>query len=212
MLKIGLSEGFSRLPVYEEDIDHIVGILHIKDLLPFVGQPLPQDMTLRRLIRETYFVPETKHCGELFSEMTAKHLQMAVVVDEYGGVAGIVTMEDLLESIVGNMQDEFDDEEEEITQLNENAFEVDGSTSMEELGDRIGKPLPEGDYETVAGYLMQELGRIPSPDEHPQVQYENVLFTVQKMDDRRIDEVHIELLPQESEDEKTEDAPKAVKS
>lgn len=144
--------------------------------------------------------------------MTAKHLQMAVVVDEYGGVAGIVTMEDLLESIVGNMQDEFDDEEEEITQLNENSFEVDGSTSMEELGDRIGKPLPEGDYETVAGYLMQELGRIPAPDEHPQVQYENVLFTVQKMDDRRIDEVHIELLPQETEEEKPEDASAAAKS
>lgn len=212
VLKIGLSEGYSRLPAYEEDVDHIVGILHIKDLLPYVGQPLPADMTLRRLIRETYFVPETKHCGELFSEMTAKHLQMAVVVDEYGGVAGIVTMEDLLESIVGNMQDEFDDEEEEITQINENSFEVDGSTSMEELGDRIGKPLPEGDYETVAGYLMQELGRIPAPDEHPQVQYENVLFTVQKMDDRRIDEVHIELLPQEIEGEKTEDASAAVKS
>lgn len=195
-LRIGVDEGFSRLPVYEEDIDHILGILHIKDLLPYVGQPLPDGVSLRNLMRETYFVPETKHCGELFSEMTAKHMQMAVVVDEYGGVAGIVSMEDLLESIVGNMQDEFDNEEEEITQLEENTFEVDGSTAMEELGDRLGKQLPEGDYETVAGFLMQQLGRIPEPEEHPQVQFENVLFTVQEMDDRRIETVHIELLPE----------------
>ena len=198
-LRIGVDEGFSRLPVYEEDIDHILGILHIKDLLPYVGQPLPDGVSLRNLMRETYFVPETKHCGELFSEMTAKHMQMAVVVDEYGGVAGIVSMEDLLESIVGNMQDEFDNEEEEITQLEENTFEVDGSTAMEELGDRLGKQLPEGDYETVAGFLMQQLGRIPEPEEHPQVQFENVLFTVQEMDDRRIETVHIELLPETPE-------------
>lgn len=198
-LRIGVDEGFSRLPVYEEDIDHILGILHIKDLLPYVGQPLPEGVSLRNLMRETYFVPETKHCGELFSEMTAKHMQMAVVVDEYGGVAGIVSMEDLLESIVGSMQDEFDNEEEEITQLEENTFEVDGSTALEELGDRLGKQLPEGDYETVAGFLMQQLGRIPEPGEHPQVQFENVLFTVQEMDDRRIETVHIELLPEEPE-------------
>lgn len=205
-LRIGVDEGFSRLPVYEEDIDHIIGILHIKDLLPYVGRELPAEVSLRNLIRDTYFVPETKHCGELFSEMTAKHMQMAVVVDEYGGVAGIVTVEDLLESIVGNMQDEFDNEEEEITQLDENSFEVDGSTSMEELSDLLDVDFPEGDYETVGGFLLQQLGRIPEADEHPEVQFENVHFTVKEMDDRRIDAVHVERTPvAESENAEEED-------
>lgn len=205
-LRIGVDDGYSRLPVYEEDIDHIIGILHIKDLLPYVGREVPKEVSLRNLVRETYFVPETKHCGDLFSEMTAKHMQMAIVVDEYGGVAGIVTVEDLLESIVGNMQDEFDDEEEEITQLNETSFEVDGSTAMEELADRLDVKLPEGDYDTVGGFIFQQLGRIPEPDENPQVQFENVLFTVQEMDDRRIAEVHVELLPVEEETEEKEEA------
>lgn len=203
-LRVGVDEGYSRLPVYEEDIDHVIGILHIKDLLPYVGRTLPKEVSLRTLVRETYFVPETKNCGELFSEMTAKRMQMAIVVDEYGGVAGIVSMEDLLESIVGNMQDEFDDEEEEITQLDDNIFEVDGSTSLEELSDLLQVDLPEGDYETVGGFLFQQLGRIPGPDEHPEVQYENVKFTVQKMDDRRVDEVHIEVLPKEEQEEEKE--------
>ncbi len=198
-LSIAVEQGYSRLPVYEEDIDHIIGILHIKDLLPYVGQKLPKEVSLRSLLRDTYFVPETKHCGDLFNEMTAKRMQMAVVVDEYGGVAGIVSMEDLLESIVGNMQDEFDQEEEEITQLADNAFEVDGSISMEELRELLNVELPEGDYDTVAGFLMEQLGRIPDPDEHPQVEFRNVVFTVQKMDDRRIEEVHIEVQPIEDE-------------
>ncbi len=207
-LRIGVDEGYSRLPVYEEDIDHVVGILHIKDLLPYVGRELPKEVTLRNLLRDTYFIPETKHCGDLFSEMTAKHMQMAVVVDEYGGIAGIVTVEDLLESIVGSMQDEFDDEEEEITQLNETSFVVDGSTAMEELADRLDVDLPEGDYETVGGFMLQQLGRIPEADEHPEVQFENVLFTVQAMDDRRVDEVHVELLPITDEAEDAEDGKK----
>ncbi|MBQ6706965.1 MAG: HlyC/CorC family transporter [Clostridia bacterium] len=198
-LSIAVEQGYSRLPVYEEDIDHIIGILHIKDLLPYVGQKLPKEVSLRSLLRDTYFVPETKHCGDLFNEMTAKRMQMAVVVDEYGGVAGIVSMEDLLESIVGNMQDEFDQEEEEITQLADNAFEVDGSISMEELRELLNVELPEGDYDTVAGFLMEQLGRIPDPDEHPQVEFRNVVFTVQKMDDRRIEEVHIEVQPIEDD-------------
>lgn len=211
-LKLGVDEGFSRLPVYEEDIDHIIGILHIKDLLPYVGRALPKEVSLRNLVRDTYFVPETKHCGELFSEMTAKRMQMAIVVDEYGGVAGIVSMEDLLESIVGSMQDEFDNEEEEITQLDENSFEVDGSISMEELGDLLDVKFPEGDYDTLGGFLLQQLGRIPEVDEHPEVQFENVHFTVQTMVDRRIDEVHVERTPMEEMENNAEEDPSSNKS
>ncbi len=204
-LRIGVDEGFSRLPVYEEDIDHIIGILHIKDLLPYVGREMPKEVTLRNLVRETHFVPETKHCGDLFSEMTAKRMQMAIVVDEYGGVAGIVTIEDLLEAIVGNMQDEFDNEEEEITQLDENSFEVDGSTSIEEVSELLDVQLPEGDYDTLGGFLLQQLGRIPGVDEHPEVAFANIVFTVQQMDDRRIDAVHVERTPQDADAAATDD-------
>jgi hypothetical protein len=151
--------------VYEEDIDHIIGILYIKDLLPYVGRSLPKKVTIRTLLRETHFVPDTKKCDELFEEMNAKHLQMAIVVDEYGGVAGIVTIEDLLESIVGNMQDEFDHEDEEITQLDDDSFEVDGTLSVGELEELLDTELPEGDYDTVAGFVLDQLGHIPEEGE-----------------------------------------------
>lgn len=194
-LRAGVDGGYSRLPVYEEDIDNIIGVLYVKDLLPYVGQPIPEDITIRHIVRETYFIPGTKKCGDLLSEMTEKHIQMAVVVDEYGGFAGIVTMEDLLESIVGNIQDEFDHEEEEVTRLDENVFDVDGSINIEELGDLLGVTLPEGEYDTVAGFIMDVLGRIPGEDEQPSVTYENVTFTVMKMDERRIERVHIVVEP-----------------
>lgn len=202
-LQVSTEEGYSRIPLYTEDIDHIEGVLYVKDLLPFVGKSLPANATLRGFMRETYFVPGTKRCGELFAEMTEKRVQMAVVVDEYGGVAGIVTMEDLVESIVGNIQDEFDNEEEELTQTGENSFEADGAMSMEELCERWEIPPPEGDYDTVAGFILDALGCIPEEDEHPTVTYENLTLTVVRMDDRRIERVHIAVdLPETEEEEK----------
>lgn len=190
-LQESLDNGYSRIPVYENDIDHIIGILYIKDLLGYVGQSLPTDVTLRHFLRETHFVPDTKKCDELFEEMNEKHLQMAIVVDEYGGVAGIVTMEDLLESIVGNMQDEFDNETEEVTKLDENSFVVDGSLSIGELEELLDTDLPEGDYDTVAGFLMDQLGHIPDQDEQASVPYKNFTFIIQQMDDRRIEQILI---------------------
>lgn len=188
-LNSAIENGYSRLPVYEEDIDHIIGILYIKDLLPYVGRALPKTVTIRTLLRETHFVPDTKKCDELFEEMNEKHLQMSIVVDEYGGVAGIVTIEDLLESIVGNMQDEFDNEEEEVTQLDDDSFEIDGTLSIDELGGLLGREFPEGDYDTVAGFLLDLLGHIPEEDEEAVIEYEDLTFTVQEMDDRRIEQV-----------------------
>ena len=196
-LSLAIENGYSRLPVYEEDIDHILGILYIKDLLPYVGKALPKTVNTRTLLRETYFVPDTKKCDELFEEMNAKHLQMAIVVDEYGGVAGIVTIEDLLESIVGNMQDEFDQEEEEITQLDDDSFEVDGTLSIGELGELLDREFPEGDYDTVAGFLLDLLGHIPDDDEETVIEYEDLTFTIQEMDDRRIEQVLICRTPQD---------------
>ncbi len=202
-LHAAVDNGVSRLPVYEEDIDHVVGVLYIKDLLPYVGRSLPDVVTVRSMMREPLFIPETKKCGELFSEMTAAHMQMAMVVDEYGGIAGIVTMEDLLESIVGNMQDEYDNEQEEVTKLDDNRYEVDGTADIDEVADLLDIEIPEGDYDTLGGFLMSKLGRIPDTDEHPEVRFENAVFTVQSMDDRRIESVHIEVFPkpQTEEDE-----------
>ena len=123
--------------------------------------------------------------------MNEKHLQMSIIVDEYGGVAGIVTIEDLLESIVGNMQDEFDQEEEEITQLDDDSFEVDGNLSISELGELLDCEFPDGDYDTVAGFLLDLLGHIPDEEEETIIEYDHFIFTVQKMEERRIEQVLI---------------------
>ena len=188
-----VSTGHSRLPVYEEDIDHIVGMIHIKDLLPYIGQPIPPEVTLRSLIRDIYFAPATIKCSALFAAMSEQHHQMAVIVDEYGGAAGIVTTEDLLESIVGNIQDEFDHEEEDVKKTGERTFEVDGSLNTDELTDLLGVSLPEGDYDTLAGFLLSELGHIPVAGES--TEYRGIILTVSEMDDRRIASVRIELPP-----------------
>ena len=194
-----MQKGYSRLPVYEEDIDHIIGVLYVKDLLPYVGRALPASVTLKSLCRETLFVPATVKGSALFNQMSEKHLQMVIVIDEYGGTAGIVTVEDLLESIVGNMQDEFDHEEEELEQTGDNAFEADGALDVEELSEQLDIEFPEGDYDTLAGFLLSELGHIPEVGE--QVSFENATFTVTEMDDRRIETVHIDVTPTETTEE-----------
>ncbi len=197
-IESAIENGYSRLPVYEDDIDHIIGILYIKDLLSYVGKALPKTVNIRTFLRETHFVPDTKKCDELFDEMNEKHLQMAIVVDEYGGVAGIVTIEDLLESIVGNMQDEFDHEEDEVTRLDDDSFEVDGTLSIGELGELLNCEFPEGDYDTVAGFLLDLLGHIPDEDAETVIEYEDLTFTVQQMEDRRIEQVLICRTPKDS--------------
>ncbi len=199
-VKQSIEDGYSRLPVFEEDIDHIIGILYVKDLLPYVGKSVPKKITVRSLLRDTHVVPETKKCDDLFAEMNEKHLQMSIVVDEHGGVAGIVTMEDLLESIVGSMQDEFDDEEEEITQVDSHSFVIDGSLIVGDLEELINITLPEGDYDTIAGFMMDQLGHIPQSDEIAVVVYENVTFTIQSMDDKRIEQILVEIQPIETDE------------
>lgn len=205
-VKLSIENGFSRIPVYEEDPDDIVGIIYIKDFLKYVGSSLPKNMTVKDMMRPAYYVPETKRCGELFTEMTEKHVQMAVVVDEYGGTAGIVTLEDLLESIVGNIQDEYDHEDEEISIINDTTFEIDGITDIEEVEEHIGKTLPEGDYDTIGGYIISVLGFLPQDGEMNEVRFENVKFTVLNVEERRIGKVKVEILPiDKNEDETNEE-------
>ena len=204
VLEKTLEAGYSRIPVYEEDLDDIKGIIYVKDLLQFVGKKIPSTIKIADLMREAIFVPESKRCGDLFNEMTEKHLQMVFVCDEYGGISGIVTIEDLLESIVGNMQDEYDNEEEEIEQLNDTTFDIDGTTDIEELEELLGITFPEGEYDTIGGFIMSELGRIPAEDEHPEIEYENCRFRVDEVDERRIERITVEKLPINEENETEE--------
>ncbi|MBQ2296269.1 MAG: HlyC/CorC family transporter [Clostridia bacterium] len=200
VLKTVMEEGYSRIPVYDDDLDDIKGVLYVKDLLKFVGQDLPK-RGVAKLMRKAYFVPESKKCGELFAEMTEKRIQLAIVSDEYGGFAGIVTIEDLLESIVGNMQDEYDDEEEEFEKLNDTTYTIDGVTDIEEVEEELGIKLPQGEYDTVAGMIMSILGRIPEENETPTVEAAGCEFTVESINERRIERVKIVKLPVEEAEE-----------
>lgn len=194
-VRTSIENGYSRIPVYEEDPDNVVGILYIKDLLRYVGANLPKDKTPKDVMREAYFVPETKRCSELFSEMTEKHVQMAVVVDEYGGTAGLVTLEDVLEAIVGNIQDEYDNEAEEISKIDDKTFTIDGVTDIEEVEEKLGVRFPEGDYDTIGGFVISLLGFLPVDGEMNSVKYGKLRFTVLNVEERRIGKVRVELLP-----------------
>lgn len=214
-ISLAIEYGRSRIPLYDEDIDNIVGIVYVKDLLKYVGKEVKAKGTLKSVMREPYFIPETKSCGELFKEMSAKKIQMAVVVDEYGGTAGIVTLEDIVEAIMGNIQDEYDHEDEEISQIDDNTFTVDGTIDIEEIDELIGKELPDGDYETLAGFIMDELQFIPKDGEMNEVVFENVKFTVLSVEDRRIEKIKVEITPVEESDEdedEEEDKPSRLRN
>jgi len=204
ILKIAMNAGYSRIPVYEDEIDNIKGILYVKDLLKYIGKPIPSSFKISKIMREAYFIPESKRCGDLFNEMTEKHIQLAVVSDEYGSTAGIVTIEDLLESIVGNIQDEYDNEEEEVEQVNEDLFNLDGMMDIEEVGELLNITFPEGEYETLGGFIMSELGRIPQEDEKPVIEAQGFTFTVEEMEERRIEKVRAERIPGGDEPEDKE--------
>ena len=186
-----VENGYSRLPIYKDDIDSIVGICYIKDLLPYIGKEIPNSINLTNLMRSVYFIPESKKCSQLFKEMTEKKVQIAIVLDEYGGTAGLISLEDLIESIVGNIQDEYDNEEEEIQRVSETEFTVDGATPIDEISDLTGVEFPEGDYDTIAGYVTEQLGLIPKEDEHPVLTIDGYTITVLESADQRIAKLHI---------------------
>ena len=193
-VKISIEHGRSRIPVYSEDLDDIRGIIYVKDLLKFVGSKITSDDKITDYIRKPLFVPETIPCGKLFAQMTETRIMLAIVVDEYGGTAGIVTMEDVLESIVGNIRDEYDDEEEElVTQIDEKTFTFDGVADIDEVEKILGVKFPEGDYDTLAGFVINLLGYLPTGENENEVAtYENFTFTVLEVDERRIEKIKVE--------------------
>lgn len=195
IIKLSMEEGYSRIPVYEEDPDNVVGIVYIKDLLKYIGSSLPEALHLKDVMRKAYYVPESKRCGALFAEMTEKHIQMAIVVDEYGGTAGLVTLEDIVEAIVGNIQDEYDNEDVEISKINETTFTIDGVTDLEEVEEQLGIQFPEDDYDTLGGFIISQLGFLPQDGDMNAVEFENIRFTVLNVEERRIGKVKVEILP-----------------
>lgn len=187
VIKIAIDEGFSRIPVYDEDIDDIVGIIYAKDLLCLIGENDLQEKRIEDFMRGVIYVPESTKCRMLFRQFTEKKTHLAVIVDEYGGTAGIVTMEDLLESIVGNIQDEYDKEDDEISKIDDNTYSLDGGILIDDVEHLFGLDLVENeDSDTLGGLIANTLGRIPSEDENPTVTIENVMFTVLLVEDRRI--------------------------
>ncbi len=201
-LKIAIEEGFSRIPVYEDTLDNVVGVLYAKDLLMLIGKGSGSPRTIRALMRPALYVPESTRCRDLFRQFQQKKVQIAIVVDEYGGTSGMVTMEDLLESIVGEIQDEYDEEEETITQVSDSVYHIDGSAALEDVQRLLPLEVPpDADYDTLSGLLTDALGRIPAPGEHPELTLSGIRFTVLEMDERRIGRVKAQLLPPDVEEE-----------
>ena len=193
IISIAIETGYSRLPLYKDDIDSIIGVIYVKDLLKFTTSQ--EGFDAESIMRSPLYVPESIHCRDLFKQFKDKKVQMAVVVDEYGGTSGIVTMEDIVESIVGNIQDEYDDEEEEISQISENVYRFDGSVSIDEVAKLLDIEIEEDEYDTLGGFLTHLLGRIPEEDEKPEIIYKNATFNVVLVEDKRIATVDAKVEP-----------------
>lgn len=189
-VKIATEDGFSRIPVYSETIDSICGVVFAKDLLKTAFSENSDGIKISDVMRDIMYIPETNGCGELFEEFTAHRNQIAVVVDEYGGTAGIVTMEDLIEAIVGSIQDEYDNEEEEIDEITPNTFDLSGTADFSEVMDRLGVDFPEeNDYDTIGAFVIDLLGRYPEENERPAVEYKNLRFTVISAEEKKIEKL-----------------------
>lgn len=182
----------SRFPVFEKDIDDIIGILHMRDALGFAEKEENRRKNLKELdglLRDAHFIPETRHVDTLFKEMQSQKIHMEIVVDEYGQTAGIVTMEDILEEIVGNILDEYDEDEEYISRRDDGSFIFDGLAPLDEVGEALDVEFDEEDYEnydTLNGFLISKLDRIPKEGEQLEVEYKNYLFKVLSVENKMI--------------------------
>ena len=193
LLEFAISSGHSRIPVYKERVDNIVGIIYSKDLLKYcindTSSSNKKIESIEKLIRPPYFVPETKPVLELLKEFQKQKIHMSIVIDEYGGTAGLITLEDILEEIVGEIMDEYDEEEKLISIIEEGTtILASGKLEIEKLEDFFGITV-EKDFETVGGFIINLLGRVPKEGE--QINYENLLFTIKKSTQRKISKVEI---------------------
>jgi magnesium and cobalt transporter len=198
-IKLVAECGHTRIPIHNDNIDEIAGILHAKDLLRLWGQPL--DSTIpSEILRKPFFVPGKQNVSELLRELKAKKTHLAIVADEYGGTAGIITIEDILEEIVGEIMDEHDNEESLMTILEDGSLIVDARLEIEKLAEHLEISFPEGAYESVGGFIIHMVGNIPEKDET--VSFNNLNFTIKDADQRKIDQILI--TPQESKSHEEE--------
>jgi CBS domain containing-hemolysin-like protein len=196
LLDILITEGYSRLPVYDEVIDKIVGIVHAKDVLPLLARN--EEIILKNIIRKPYFIPETKKINDLMAELQQKRIQIAIVSDEFGGTAGMVTLEDIVEELVGEIQDEYDEEKPIVEVLNEREFIVNALAPIYDVNEHLPHDLPEdGDFDTVSGWLGDIFGKIPDVGEQKESNGYNI--TVLKKSDQNIESVKLELLLNEED-------------
>ena len=175
---------YSRIPVYDESIDDIKGILYTKDLIKYLKKQ--KDGKVKNIMRQAYFVSENKPINDLFKDLQKNKMQMAIVLDEYGGTSGIITMEDILEELVGNIFDEYDDVELDYEKIDDNTFIINGNVSIYDVKKILGLNIPDGDYDTLSGYLIEELGRIPGDNEKPVIETEKVTYKIEEYEDKRI--------------------------
>ncbi|MEG0338498.1 MAG: hemolysin family protein [Oscillospiraceae bacterium] len=207
VIALAREEGKSRIPVYRKTLDDIIGVIFIKDLLNLFGQADAENIPAEALARAAMFVPESCHAKELLIDFKRTHAQIAIVVDEYGGTAGLVTMEDVLEEIVGNIQDEYDNEEEELIPF-DNGYIAAGSLDLEDVFDAFSLEMPnenDDNYDCVGGLIIDKLGRIPALGENVSITYGGIVFAVMLVGERRILKVRCTLAQnddtQESDDE-----------
>ena len=177
---------YSRIPVYEEDMDHIIGILNVKDYVREARKVGFEKVDIRAILRKAYFIPETKNIDELFKEFQRTHQHIAILIDEYGGFSGLVTMEDLIEEVMGEIEDEYDVEEQPMKRLNENSIQVDGLCALHDLNEELNVSLPSDDYDTLNGFLLDQLGQIPADGETCSITYDNLRFDIEEVKEKRI--------------------------
>jgi len=208
-LEFGLKANYSRFPMYGENMDNITGILHLKDLMLYFMEyrnnaEVLKNTPLSEVAREPYFVPETQNIDVLLNDMQEKKIHMAVVIDEYGQTAGIVAMEDMLEEIVGDIQDEYDNEEQEIVPQSDGTWMVRGFTMLEELGDVLEADFSEEEADTVNGFVISRLGRLPSEEEaeYPLITEYGYSFEICKVKGKQIDTVKVSKADEPETEEK----------
>ena len=192
----------SRIPVYEENIDNIIGVLHVKDVMIELRRSEPGQIDIRSMLHEPFFVPETKEADELFKTMQETRHHMAILVDEYGGFSGIVTIEDLVEEIMGDINEEYEEVVPDIQAVSEDEYILDGGLLIEDLNEELGLKLETENYDTLSGYLIEQLGHIPGKDDRDVIEVDNLVFHVEEVKDNRITRVRLNILPvPESEEE-----------
>ena len=196
-----MSLKYSRIPVYEDDNDNIIGILNIKDYLIQARQQGFDNVDIRSILRTPYFVPETKNIDSLFFELQKTKKQIAILIDEYGGFCGIVTMEDIIEEVMGEIDDEYDEEEQELTKIGEDLYLIEGSMYLDDINEELGTNLESEDSETIGGFIIDMFGEIPDEDDlGKKMEWENLEFTIDSVKDRRIEKVIMKINEKEDKD------------